>query len=339
MPKSVRWGILGPGGIARAFANGLKAAPGATLAAIGSRSQAKSEAFAKEFGAARAHGSYEALAADPGVDAIYIATPHPMHLAAATLCLERGKAVLCEKPITVNAGEAEQLIAVARRKKAFLMEAMWTRFLPAIAQVRAWLKDGAIGEPRMLSADFGFRCGGEPTSRLMAPDLAGGGLLDVGVYTVALASMVFGGAPKEVRALAHLGATGVDEQNAMACSWPAGQLAVLTSAVRTSTAQEARIYGTAGSIHVPGFWHARSATLHRDGKPAETAEPPFEGNGYNYQAVEVARCLEQGLTESPVIPLDESLAIQRTMDEARRQFGLVYPFEKSSSSKTKASKS
>jgi predicted dehydrogenase len=339
MPKSVRWGILGPGGIARAFATGLRDVPGATLAAVGSRDQAKSEAFAKEFGGGRAHGSYEALAADPGVDAIYIATPHPMHLAGATLCLEAGKAVLCEKPLTVNAREAEQLIAVARRRNVFLMEAMWTRFLPAIAQVRAWLKAGAIGEPRMVSADFGFRCGGDPKSRLMAPELAGGGLLDVGVYTVAFAQMVFGVPPKEIRALAHIGETGVDEQNAMACSWPGGQLAVLTSAVRTSTPQEARIAGTAGSIHVPGFWHARSATLHRDGKPAETAEPPFSGNGYNYQAIEVARCLEQGLTESPIIPLDESLAIQRVMDEARRQFGLAYPFEKSTSGKTKASKS
>jgi predicted dehydrogenase len=207
---------------------------------------------------------------------------------------------------------------------------MWTRFLPAIAQTRAWLAEGAIGEPRLVQADFGFRCGGDPASRLMAPALAGGALLDVGVYTIAFAAMVFGGTPATVRALAHVGETGVDEQNALACGWSGGRLAVLTSAVRTSTPQDARIFGTAGSIHVPGFWHARSATLSRDGKPPETATPPFAGNGSNYQAVEVARCLEQGLIESPLITHDESLAILRTMDEARRQFGLSYPFERAS---------
>jgi predicted dehydrogenase len=337
MTRAVRWGIIGPGGIAKAFATGLKAVPGASLAAVASRDAAKAQAFAKEFDAERVLAGYEALAADVGVDAVYIATPHPMHRAHAALCLEAGKAVLCEKPITVNAAEAEQLIAIAQRRRVFLMEAMWTRFLPAMAQVREWLRSGAIGEPRMVSADFGFRCGGEPSSRLMDPALAGGGLLDVGVYTLAFASMVFGGAPSTVRALAHLGATGVDEQNAMACAWPGGRLAVLTSAVRTNTPQEARIQGTAGSIHVPSFWRARAATLSRDGKPPETVEPPFVGNGYNYQAVEVARCLEQGLIESPLMTHAESLAIQRAMDEARRQFGLVYPFEKPPTG-TKASK-
>jgi predicted dehydrogenase len=330
MAKTVRWGILGPGSIARVFADGLKSVDGAVLAAVGSRSLEKADRFAKERGFARAHGSYEALVADPGVDAIYIATPHPAHLACAKLCLDAGKAVLCEKPITTNAAEAEELVAFASRKRVFLMEAMWTRFLPAIAQVRTWLRAGAIGEPRMLQADFGFRCGWDERSRLLDPNLAGGGLLDVGVYCVALASMVYGGPPRELKALAHLGESGVDEQNALIARWDGGRLALLSSAVRTSTPHEAWIAGTEGRIRIPGFWHTREATLERDGKPPETAKPEFRGNGYNYQADEVARCLERGLIESPEITHAESIAIQRTMDEARRQFGLAYPWERTS---------
>ncbi len=327
MTASIRWGILGPGSIAKQFATGLTVVPGATLAAVGSRTLASAQAFATEFKAPRAHGSYAALAADPEVDAIYIATPHPMHRAAAALCLEAGKAVLCEKPLTVNAREAEELVAIATRKRVFLMEAMWTRFQPVMCQVREWLAQDAIGEPRMVSADFGFRCGMDPKSRLLDPALAGGALLDVGVYTVAFAAMVFGGTPATVMAQAHIGETGVDEQTAVVGSWSGGRLALLSCAVRTNTPHEAWIHGTTGRIHIPGFWHAQEATLTRDGKPAETAKLPFTGNGYNYQAIEVARCLREGLIESPIIPHAESIAIMKTMDEIRRQIGLRYPGE------------
>ena len=322
--KTIRWGILGLGGIARQFATGLQACPDMELAAVGSRSADKAKAFASEFKAKRAHGSYEALAVDPEVDAIYVATPHPMHKDAAMLCLRAKKAVLCEKPFTLNAKEAEAVIACARRENVFLMEAMWTRFLPVVGQVREWLARKAIGDVRMLTADFGFRAGWNPEGRLLNPQLGGGALLDVGVYTVSFASMLFGGAPSKITGFAHIGDSQVDEQSAMVLAYPRGELALLSCAVRTNSPQEARILGTDGMIHLPGFWHASEATLQVAGKAPETFKSAAVGNGYNYEAMEVARCLRAGLKESPIMALEESLAIMRTLDTLRQQWGLVY---------------
>ncbi|MEI6169016.1 MAG: Gfo/Idh/MocA family oxidoreductase [bacterium] len=326
--KTIRWGILGPGRIAKKFALGLQSVPDAKLVAVGSRTPGKAEALAAEFGAPRVHASYEALAADPEVDVVYVATPHPMHLEAAMLCMKAKKAVLCEKPFTLNARDSQELIECARRENVFLMEAMWTRFLPPMVQVREWLARGAIGEPRMVMADFGFRTDWNPQGRALNPHLGGGALLDVGIYPLALASMVFGGAPLMITGQCHLGETGVDEQSAMVLSYPGGALAVLTCAVRTHTAHEARIMGTEGSIYLPGFWHATEATLTIPGKGSETAAPVRVGNGYNYEAVEVGNCLRAGLKESRIMPLSETLTTMRTMDELRRQWGLVYPQEK-----------
>ena len=326
MADKTRWGILGLGGIAKSFATGLQAIPDAELVAVGSRTQDKANAFGEEFKAPHRHGSYEALVGDPDVDAIYVASPHPMHKEHSLLCLDAGKAVLCEKPFTINAADTADLIAFAREKKLFLMEAMWTRFLPAIVKVREWLAAGAIGEPRMVTADFGFRAGVNPEGRLFNPALGGGGLLDVGVYTVAMAFMVFGGAPAELKALCHLGETGVDEQAALIGRWDAGQLALLSCAVRTGTPHEARIDGTDGRILIPNFWHTHKATL-TAGETTETFDEPLVGNGYNYEAVEVMNCLRAGVLESDVMPLDETLAIAKTMDEARSQWGLKYPME------------
>jgi dihydrodiol dehydrogenase / D-xylose 1-dehydrogenase (NADP) len=328
MPTPFRWGILGTGNIAKQFANGLKAVPDARLVAVGSRSPESAGAFAVEFKADRAHGTYEGLASDPEVDAIYIATPHPLHRDNALLCLDHGKPVLCEKPFTVNLAEAKAIVAKARRKKLFCMEAMWTRFLPITVQVRQWLADKAIGEVRLMTTDFGFRCGWNPESRLLDPKLAGGALLDVGCYTLAYARMVFGADPKRIQAAASIGATKVDEQVALVAQYAGGALATLTAAVRTNTNHDVWIYGTEGRIHVPGFWHGRSATLHRDGKEPEKAEPAFVGNGYNYQAIEVADCVRAGRSESAIVLLAESLAIMATMDEVRRQIGLTYPMDR-----------
>jgi len=330
MTSPFRWGILGTGSIARQFAKGLKALPDATLAAVGSRSQASADAFAKEHGAARAHATYEALAADPAIDAIYIATPHPLHRANAILCLDHGKAVLCEKPFAVNATEAEAMIAAAGRNRRFLMEAMWTRFLPATRQVARWLADGAIGEVRMLNVDFGFRCGWDPQSRLLAPALAGGALLDVGIYTLDYAHLVYGRQPASFVAQAHLGETGVDEQTAILASYPGGALAALTCAVRTNTKHDVWIHGSEGRIHVPDFWRATTATLMPAGKDAQTVTMPFAGNGYEYQAAEVAACVREGRRESALMPLAETLATMRTMDAIRARIGLRYPMDSQS---------
>lgn len=323
MSHTVGWGILGAGRIAGRFAAEAKLVPGARLVAVGARSAERAAQFAQQNGVARAYGSYADLVADPEVDAVYVATLHPQHCEHTLLALDAGKAVLCEKPFAVNADQARQMIERARARRLFLMEAMWTRFNPITVQVRQWLADGLIGEPRLATIDFGFRAAWDPASRILNPTLAGGALLDVGVYVLAYASMIFG-RPAQIRAAAHIGATGVDEQTAMVLKYDGGQLASLTCTVRTSTPQAARIDGTAGAIEVPAFWHATTARLSRPD------QPPLEAtgdHGFRYEIAEVMACLAAGRTESPAMPLDETLAIAETMDEIRRQIGLRYPFE------------
>jgi predicted dehydrogenase len=323
---TVRWGILGTGSIARKFAEGLTTAEAGELAAVGSRSAERAEQFAAETGAARAHGSYERLAADEAVDAVYVATPHPAHRENALLCIAHDKPVLCEKPFTVSAPEADEVISAARSRGVFCMEAMWTRFVPPVVKLREMLAEGAVGEVRMVLADFGFRAGWNPDGRLLNAELAGGGLLDVGVYTVSLASMVLGPA-RRVTGLADIGETGVDEQGAIVCQHDGGRLAVLACGVRTGTPHEATICGTDGYVRLHKGWYRGSPmTLCRRGDD-ERIEPPQTGNGYNYEADEVARCLAAGAAESDVMPLDETLSVMRTMDDIRAQWGLRYPFE------------
>lgn len=327
MQEKIRWGILGPGAISEKFATGLKAVPDAEITAVGSRARHRAEAFADRFHIPHRHGNYTDLAHNPEVDVIYVATPHPFHKECAILCLEAGKAVLCEKPLTVDAAQAAELIACARKNKRFLMEAMWTRFLPVIVKVREWLAAGAIGEPRLLTADKASR---QPLNietregRLFNPELGGGGLLDVGVYTIALAYMVFG-APAKITSLAHIGETHVDEQAALLFGYEAGQIANLFCAIRTETSNEARIIGTEGAIHIPEFSKATAATLIPTGRDPIHIEIPFKSNGYENQAIEVIDCLRKGKQESDGMPLDESLSIMKTMDTIRAQWGLTYP--------------
>lgn len=327
MLAKMRWGILGPGSIAHKFAIGLKAIPDAEIVAVGSRDLQRADTFADAFDIPYRHGNYVELAANSEVDVVYVATPHPFHKACTILCLEAGKSVLCEKPFTVDAEQAEALIACARKNKQFLMEAMWTRFIPAIVKIREWLADGMIGEPRMLTADFGNCVKLNPENlagRLFSPELAGGALLDIGVYTVSLASMVLG-TPTEITSLAHIGETGVDERAAILLGYDAGQIANLSCAITTRTSHEARIYGTEGAIHIPNFSRATSATLEVNDKEPMRVEIPFTANGYEYQAIEVINCLREGRLESDVMPLDESLSIIKTMDTVRAQWGLEYP--------------
>ena len=327
MTNTLRWGIIGTGNIARKFATGLAALPDAELVAVGSRTQETADAFGAQFNIPHRHAGYEALALDPQVDAVYIATPHSLHRENSLLCLAAGKAVLCEKPFTINAAEAGEVIDFARQKGCFLMEAMWTRYLPLMVKVRALLAENALGDVRMLAADFGFGSRFNPQSRLYNPELGGGALLDVGVYPVSLASMIFG-PPARIASLAHLGQTGVDEQAAIILGYAGGQIAIASTSIQTTTPQEAVIMGTEGriKIHAP-WWAPTKLTLSRPGAADEVIERPFQGNGYNYEAAEVARCLRAGKLESETMPLDETLAVMKTMDEARAQWGLKYPLE------------
>jgi predicted dehydrogenase len=325
--KKVRWGILGTGAIARQFVRGLRSLPEAEVLAIGSRSEAAAAKFADQRDIPRRHASYQGLASDPDVDVVYIATPHPFHAENATLCLEAGKPVICEKPFSVNADEAERVVGLAREKDLFLMEGMWTRFFPLMEEVRRLVSTGALGEVRMLNVDFGFRAEADPASRLFDPGLGGGALLDVGVYCVSFASMVLG-RPSGAVGIPHLGDTGVDEQASIILEHEGGRLANLSVGIRTTTPQEATIMGTEAyvRIHHP-WWRPSSMTISRPGEEDETIEVPVTGNGFNYEAAEVMSCLESGTTESDIMPLDETISVLRTMDGIREAWGLRYPGE------------
>ena len=326
--QKIRWGILGLGNIAKQFARGVAAIPNdAELLAVGSRTQEKADAFAKEFNAARAYGSYEALVKDPDVDAIYVSSPHTGHMEHSILCLNHGKPVLCEKPFAINAKQVAAMIKVARKQKVFLMEAMWTRFLPTTAKVRELLKAKAIGDVRMVVGDFGFRAGFNPQSRLFNPALGGGGLLDVGIYPLSYVHMVYGKPPAQIAGLAEIGQSGVDEQAAWVFKYDTGAMAIMYTGVRTTTPMEILIIGTDGRIKGESpFWKGTKLTVTAGGK-TETIECPLIGNGYSCEALEVGNCLRAGKLESDLLPLDESLAIMKTMDKVRAQWKLKYPGE------------
>ncbi|MBN1812543.1 MAG: Gfo/Idh/MocA family oxidoreductase [Anaerolineae bacterium] len=327
MMKKIRWGILSTGWIAKKFAQGLSVLPDAEIVAVGSRAQETADAFGDEFGVPHRHASYEALAEDSDADVIYIGTPHPFHKDNAILCLEAGKAVLLEKPFTINAAEAEEVITLAREKGLFLMEAMWARTIPIIVKLREMLAEGAIGEVRMLTADLGFRSEFDPKSRLFDPELGGGALLDVGIYPISFASMVLG-TPSRIASLAHMGRTGVDEQAGIVFGYDGGRLAILHTALQTNTAIEATVMGTKGKIRVHSPWfYGAALTLSIEGRDDEAISLPYEGNGYNFEAAEVMRCLREGKLESTVMPLDETLALMQTLDAIRAQWGFKYPME------------
>jgi len=325
--QKVRWGILATGGIARVFAADLKLLDDAELIAVGSRSPEKADKFARDFDIPIRFGSYEELAACPEVDAVYIATPHPFHKENTMLCLNAGKAVLCEKPFAMNAFEAREMIAAARANNVFLMEAMWVRFTPLFQKVKLWLKDELIGDVRYLQSDFGFRSNLGPDSRVFNPELGGGALLDVGVYPISFASYVFDKQPDVIRTSGYLGATGVDEQGSFIFEYYGNKTASIFSANTLETKKESIIYGTKGLIHIYGPWNQlKHVCITVDGKEI-IEEFPILGRGYTYQALEVMDCLAKGKTESDILPLNETLAIMETMDTIRAQWNFKYPME------------
>jgi predicted dehydrogenase len=322
---SIRWGILGTGGIANTFAADLVRVPGAVLAAVGSRSPETAEVFAKRHGFARAHGSWAELAADDEVDVVYVATPHTAHHAAAMECLAGGKAVLCEKPMTLDLASAAQLVQEARTRERFLMEAMWMRCNPAVRRIAELVGDGAIGDVVAVHADFGLQGPFEADHRLRAPALGGGALLDLGVYPLHLAHLVLG-APATVQSWARLTPEGVDETTGVLLGYESGAVAALTCGINGASRNAASITGTRGRIDLPPeFYAPRSFELHRTGRNPEVIELPFEGTGYRYEAEEVHRCLRAGLLESPLMSHDATLAVISLMDAIRDEIGVIYP--------------
>ncbi|MEK7795550.1 MAG: Gfo/Idh/MocA family oxidoreductase [Candidatus Hydrogenedentota bacterium] len=325
MTDKIRWGVLGTGHIAREFAKALRSLDDADIVAVGSRARTTANAFADAFAITRRHASYAALADDPGVDIVYVATPHALHRDNSIRCLEGGKAVLCEKPFAINRRQAEEVFRVAAKCNRFIMEAMWMRFIPAVRQAMAWIAEGAIGDVRMVQASFGFR---DDAENLFNPDLGGGSLLDVGIYPITLAHMAFGRPPTEIRSLAALGRNGVDEQAGMVLGFDNGGLAVLASAIQTNTPHDASIMGTDGMITLhDSFWNATRVSLQREGAERLTRSFPLRCNGYEYEAEEAQTCLRAGRLESSTVPHRATLEIMSTMDTLRAQWGLQYPME------------
>ena len=322
--KTIRWGILGTGKISRAFANALKDTPGAVLAGVASRSLENAQAFGAEFGVAGCYGSYQALADAPDVDIIYIGTPHPQHAGNALVVLGGGKAVLCEKPFTMNLREAERVVALAREKKLFLMEAMWTRFMPALAEVKRIVASGEVGVPSQVSADFGFAATGDPLHRLNNPELGGGALLDLGIYPLSIAVDLLGPVAS-VRAQALMGPTGVDVHTGFTLVHEGGGMSICSCSLRARTPAELTIAGPLGHIRMNTMFHrATSITVALADGATRAVQTPYLGNGYVHEAIEAGRCLRAGLLESPGMTLDQTLALMGVLDEVRRQIGLRY---------------
>ncbi|MEU1165150.1 Gfo/Idh/MocA family oxidoreductase [Streptomyces sp. NPDC005921] len=328
--QKVRWGILATGGIAAAFTADLVDLPDAEITAVASRSAEAAEAFAERFGIGRAYGDWESLARDEEIDVVYVATPHSAHRAAAGLCLEAGRNVLCEKAFTLNGREAEELVALAKEHDRFLMEAMWTYCNPLVRRLTALVADGAIGEVRTVQADFGLEGPFPPAHRLRDPALGGGALLDLGVYPVSFAHLLLG-EPDGMSARAVLSEEGVDLQTGALLSWESGALAMVHCSIVGGTGTSASITGSRGRIDIPdGFFHPERFVLHRDGRdPQEFAMDPADGprNTLRHEAREVMRALRAGEKESPLVPLDGTLAVMRTLDTLRDQIGVRYAGE------------
>lgn len=327
MKRSYKWGLIGTGTISNLFAEGLTFLERSEVYAIGSRTQKSALRFATKWNAPRAYGSYAELYADPKVDVVYIGTPHNFHFQNVTDALNAGKHVLCEKPLTINAAEARQLVALARHKNLFFMDAMWNRFQPWYEVVRGLLENDVLGEFYHFKADLSFRFEVGPEHRIYNPDLAGGALLDLGVYPLALASL-FLGKPQEVLSKSHLHETGVDDQVSMLLKYESGASAVLGCSSRFLSKNNATLHGSKGFLEIHGMIiRPEKLTLHITGKDPEVIETPHLSNGYQYEADAVMEMLDQGKLEHPLMPLNETLEILDVMDKIRSEAGIKYPSE------------
>ncbi|MDP4091126.1 MAG: Gfo/Idh/MocA family oxidoreductase [Bacillota bacterium] len=326
MDRTIKWGVIAPGNISNSFAEGMKEVLNSEICAVASRDLNRAEAFAKKFGIEKTYGSYEAIMRDEEVDAVYIATPNPYHKEISIMGLNHKKAVLCEKPAVLNLKELGEVIRTAEENKTFYMEAMWTKFLPVMKEVKRIISEGRIGEIRMVKADFCFRAPFDAESRLYKRELGGGALLDVGVYTIAFACDMLGKDPSYIKGFGDIGRSGVDEQDSAILGYEDGKFAALSFAISTETEHNAYVYGTEGYIKLPQFWRAREAVLVRNGEE-QVIRPDFKGNGYNYEVEEVNRCLRAGKVQSDRMSWNHSREVISIMDELRRQWKLVYPGE------------
>jgi predicted dehydrogenase len=320
--EDIRWGIIGPGRIAQNVVKDFAVVDGARAVAVASRSQERAEAFAGRHGLERAYGSYSELIADPDVDVLYLATPHPQHHALALAGIRAGKALLVEKAFTATAAGAQEVVDLARETGVFVMEAIWTRFQPVIVAVRDLVADGAIGEVRSVQADLGVTRVYDPTDRLFNVALGGGALLDLGVYVVNISQMMLGN-PSRVVAAGSLFPSGADAEASLLLDYGDGRTAALTTSLRNALPGQARVFGTAGWIDIlPRFHHPETIVLHRAGAEPETITRTPVGAGYAHELIEVTDGVRAGRTESAVMPLADTLAVQSILGEAAEQLGV-----------------
>lgn len=325
MDNVIKWGIIGCGRIAPKFIAGIRSLSNTEVVAVASKDLSRAKVLADKENIPYFFDNYESLVMHPEVDVVYIATSHNFHKENMMLCLKHKKPVLCEKAFTVNAKEALEVIEYARKQGVFLMEAMWTRFLPCNVRLKQMLNDGVIGEIRHLQADFGGYAPFEPEGRIYNLNLAGGSLLDLGIYPVSFAYFVFGKGPVEIKSLAVIGKSGVDDQNAMIFSYNNGEVAVLSSSIAVQTSQNAVITGTKGSITIPRFHRSERLVLKLNGQEPQEFDIPHESTGYNYESQEVINCLRANKLESDVMPLNETLHIMECLDEIRKGWKMQYP--------------
>ena len=325
--KKINWAILAPGGIAKKFATALQGVESANLYSVASRNVDRAQQFANDYGFDTVANNYDALMNDPKVDVIYIASPHSLHAEQSIACLNAGKAVLCEKPMCINARDAERVFEAARASNTFYMEAVWTRFMPMLHKVRELINNDVIGEIQTAQASFGIDVPFSTDHRLYDPALAGGALLDVGIYTITFAQWLMQTPPTQIAAVSELGKTGVDERTGLILRYPQGQVITLNSAISCKTNHEAWIFGSRGSIKMSSFWKCEEMELNLDGEQ-QIISLPHRINGYEGEIEEVNRCLNAGKIQSDVFPWSDSLTVMNIMDEARRQIGLSYPQER-----------
>jgi predicted dehydrogenase len=320
--SEIRWGVVGPGRIAEKVVADFAVVDGARAVAVASRSLARAEDFAGRHGLDRAYGSYAEIVADPDVDVLYVATPHPQHHAIALAALDAGKALLVEKAFTATTEGAAEVVDLARKTGVFVMEAMWTRFQPAVVALRELIADGAIGEVRSVQADLGVAREYDPADRLFDLALGGGALLDLGVYVVSFAQMLLG-TPERVVAAGSVFPSGADAEAALLLDYADGRTATLTTSLRHALPGQARVFGTAGWIDVlPRFHHPETIVLHRAGAEPEVITRRQVGQGYAHELIEVTECVRAGSGESAVMPLDDTLDVQRLLEEAAEQLGV-----------------
>lgn len=327
MTSEINWGIIGLGKIAHKFASDLKYVPDARLHAVASTDNQRASDFARQYGAQYHFSSYEALLNCPHLDVVYIATNHPQHCAVTLMCLKKRIPVLCEKPFGMNAHEVKMMIDTAKSNKTFLMEALWTRFIPAFQKAMSIVKNGTIGRPLSIKADFGFAAPFNPNNRIYNRDLGASSLLDIGIYPILMAQTVFGDRPTRIQAMAKMSSTEIDETCAMNLQYADGGIAMCHSTVVADSKIEAFIYGEEGVLHIhPRFHHPQKITVTLyHGRGEESYYLPYEGNGYQFEAMEVNKCLKNNQLESVHVPHSFSTDLIETLDAVRKEIGLVFP--------------